>query len=252
MIRRRLPAAPDSHESENYLASVSDLMAGLLFVFVLLLMGFAMQFIEAKVRAEEAERKSAALRTLSEKKIAELVAANTAREKVLVKLKTSLGRHGIVANIDAKNGILRLPESILFDQGRATFSPLGVRALGLVAQKLEETLPECPPLEAVLIEGHTDNAPILTPYSDGLATYRDNWDLSFQRSKETFLTLLKNRPKLGTLANRRGAPLLSMSAYGEQRPVASNTNLDGQRQNRRIDIRLIIETPQIKPEELQK
>lgn len=252
MIRRKPKSFTEPAERENYLASVSDLMAGLLFVFVILLMGFAMQFIDAKSRAEKAERESEALRSVSEKKIAELVQANSAREKVLVTLKSSLERHGIVVNIDVKNGILRLPESILFDQGKATFSSLGVQSLALASQELESTLPMCPPLEAVLIEGHTDDAPILTPYSDSLATYRDNWDLSFQRAKETFLTLVKNRPHLGELKNRRGAPLLSMSAYGEQRPVASNTSTEGQRQNRRIDIRLIIETPQIKPEDLQQ
>jgi flagellar motor protein MotB len=223
-------ARPASSSAENYLVSVSDLMAGLLFVFLIMLMVFALRFQDA------AKQKVTEVNQLKE--------ADRARREVLVSIRNSLKNQGIQVEVDPDNGILRLPENMLFDQGTAVFRQGGVDAMKAIAANLKTFLPRCSKrLEAVLIEGHSDNAPIQGVYSDALATYRDNWDLSFYRAKNTYMALLKNQPALRSYRNGSAQPLLGMGAYGDARPIASNGNDGGRRRNRRIDIRLIIQAP---------
>lgn len=54
-MRRRGPRISAENEGEGYLVSVSDLMVGLLFVFILILLAFSLQLSEAE-RAADAER----------------------------------------------------------------------------------------------------------------------------------------------------------------------------------------------------
>lgn len=91
----------------------------------------------------------------------------------------------------------------------------------------------------MLIEGHTDSQPISN------STFRDNWDLSVARAKNTYLELIKNEKLLETLENDRGQPLVSFSAYAGRRPISTNETEAERRKNRRIDIRLIMAPPSI-------
>lgn len=226
----RKTAESAGHTQENYLVSVSDLMAGLVFVFLVMLMSFALRF-------QEAEKKTTT-------EISRLQEADESRRRVLEALQTSLKEQGVQVEVDKDNGILHLPESLLFDMGQAELRPGGVKAMATLARGLAGALPKVEnALEAVLIEGHTDNSPIKSAYADKVGTYRDNWDLSFQRSKQTFLTMLSLRPDLKRFKNSHQSPLLGMSAYGDTRPIADNRTESGKRKNRRIDIRLIIEPP---------
>jgi len=71
---------------EGYLASVSDLMAGLIFIFVITLMVFALQLAEEKaVHAEKTQ---------------ELVAAKVTREHILDEIKSRLERADIDVRVD--------------------------------------------------------------------------------------------------------------------------------------------------------
>lgn len=224
---RRKPRAARSGGNENYLASVSDLMAGILFIFVILLMWFAFQFLQQRQDLK-----------LKEEQLTQRAAI---RSKALHKIAESLKDRGIQVQVDDQNGILRLPESVLFDQGHAVFNKGGLSAIAIVASELKEAFAQSLPLEAVLIEGHTDDAPIVGLIADSAGTYRDNWDLSFQRAKQTYLAIIRDEPSLAAIKNERQEALLGMGAYSDLRPVASNATAIGQRANRRIDIRMLIE-----------
>ena len=111
--------------------------------------------------------------------------------------------------LDPENGIVRLPEALLFDTGEAVLQPRGVRALRELAAVLALTLPcysrapasqqiDCPIrpkplLEAVLVEGHTDDRPIST------STFADNWALASARAINTYKALLGYDRTLGGL-----------------------------------------------------
>lgn len=181
-----------------------------------------------------------------------------ARSELLETIQRSLFAQGIQIEIDTRNGILRLPETLLFDSGKADFRQGGAKALRIVASNLSKILscytdstnmaskPEaCSAgdsalqhrIESVLIEGHTDSIPI----SNSL--FKDNWDLSVGRAKSTYLELTKDSPMLESLSNSRGQPLLSFSAYAGRRPITDNSTDAERRKNRRIDIRFIMAPP---------
>jgi flagellar motor protein MotB len=248
-----VPTEPDDavledHE-ESYFVSMTDLMVGMLFVFVIMLMAFALDYRQAEVSKEET--------------VQELKSAEDARAEMLRDLKRLLQESGVRVEIDERHGILRLPEAILFAKGDATLTAQGREALARVGWALTEVLPcfarvnnvdisglfkdRCPQkpgarLEAIFVEGHTDS----DPYAPGAG--RTNWELSVERAITTYRSLAPAQSLLAGLQNDTGQALLSVAGYGEQRPIAQNDSEDKKRRNRRIDLRFIMATP--KPEQV--
>lgn len=229
MRHRRRETSGESGGQENFLASASDLMAGLLLVFVILLMTIAHRFMTTARTLDEQRR--------------ELLEADHSRREMLEEIRHALELNGVKVSIDLDNGLLRLPAAILFDVGKASFRPGGESHLVLLARALEMALPKCKALESVLVEGHTDNSPIFGQTVEGGIAYRDNWDLSFARSKNTFRTLMQISPVLRERINPYGLPLFSLSAYGEDRPVVPNDSPEHSAMNRRIELRFLLESP---------
>lgn len=83
------------------------------------------------------------------------------------------------------------------------------------------------PHDRVMIEGHTDNMPIK---SSAETEYRDNMELSFFRAKEIALILKKNG-----IPRKR----ISVTGYGDTRPIASNEKDEGRVKNRRVVVKLV-------------
>jgi chemotaxis protein MotB len=230
-----------NHASEgSYLEALSDLFVGFLFIFIIFLMLFALLLVVAQKRTEAVTTR--------------LTDSGLLRAQMLSEIQTALKRRGIVISIDTRTGIARLPESLLFGSGEAQLSPEGEQKLKVVAHELLGILPcyarnvrpiaACSPsahpiLDAMFIEGHTDNVPIST------LDFSDNYDLSAQRSKQTFQALLRGSPDLDRLQNDSGQVLLSLSAYGEKRPLKPNTSEANRRLNRRIDLRFVVGTPRV-------
>lgn len=282
----RLPAAPD--EEPSYLVSVGDLMVGMLFIFIIILMAFALNFrvaeedaariqghlvrerdeVEvAKERlAEERDRLARERDQLTEQRDAlsrvtdELLNDHQVRSDMLAAVHSLLEERQVEVSLDPEAGVLRLPEALLFDSAEAVFRPEGRRALRELAAVLARTLPcysralplqqiDCPVapqalLEAVLVEGHTDEVPINT------TEFADNWDLASTRAINTYKALMAFQPTLGDLQNGSGEDLLGVSGYEAHRPVSLEPTPAGRRLNRRIDVRFLIAAPS--PDELTK
>jgi flagellar motor protein MotB len=165
--------AAEEGGGEGYFASVSDMMVGILFIFLLLLTVLALNFREAeqeqKVKytefleqqklAKEAEleaRREAAIaearkvendkfRTLLLDAVArlekDLKDRETALSQLLVSLQHSLSDRGVTVSIDPESGILRLPEDLLFKIGDATIRPENLPRLQTLASVLGDILP---------------------------------------------------------------------------------------------------------------
>jgi chemotaxis protein MotB len=234
---------PSLHvEEESYFVSMTDLMVGMLFVFIIMLMAFALNL---KTQQQTFENTSQ-----------QLSRANETRSEMLEEMKRQLQQLGVHVEIDTVNGVLRLPEKLLFGRGEFMLSDTGREALGKLAAVLSELLPcyavgpigrppGCPPskggrLEAVLIEGHTDDVPIVGQMASGIA---DNWQLSAARAIETYKELVKTAPALGLVNNDSNQRLLGVSGYGENRPVELGNSVDARARNRRIDLRFLMATP---------
>lgn len=224
-------------EEESYFISMSDMMVGLLFVFLILLLYFALQF----------QQKSKALTDAGE-----------TRAAILRQIKSKLDQQHIDVKIDTATGVLRLPAAILFAKGDYHLSAEGQRSVALVARAMADVLPcytfprparGCSgsphSIDAIFVEGHTDT----DPYS-GPPPVTDNLGLSAMRANETFRAIVQAAPSLPTMRNLpvgdiESSPVLSVSGYGAFRPVPGNTGTDepAKRLNRRIDLRFLMESP---------
>lgn len=264
-------------EGEGYFASVSDLMVGILFVFLLMLTVFALNFQvsteeleEQRRRAEEQQRiaeaerrKVAALQERLDRQRDALLRAldlldrevesrRLLRGAMLVRLQDKLADRGVRVEIDTRSGVLRLPERALrFATRSAELGEEAREVVRVLAEIMAGVLPcflpggrsagcaasDAPILETVLIEGHTDRRP-LAPGPD----FRDNYQLSAARALTVYRAIAATQPTLLALRNLDEQPLLGVSGYGETRPLPtalSDTERDYSA-NRRIDIRFVL------------
>jgi outer membrane protein OmpA-like peptidoglycan-associated protein len=210
----------------------------------------------AQARIEELEAKLATMTRPNELE-EYFAAADTARTDLLNHI-----RDQIVARfpelrdiISVENGALRFQsDQGLFDKGDRTIRADRRALVASIAATLDEVLPcyttgprsrwsaTCNPgfamIEAVQIEGHTD--------SDGADGY--NADLAAARALDTYLRMVGGGAGAGErmLEHRNidGQPVLSLAAYGENRPIRPNDGTENKSANRRIDLRFIMVAPQ--------
>jgi chemotaxis protein MotB len=227
-VRRRQRG---EHE-ESYFISMTDMMVGLVFVLMVMLVYYALQYRQTTV---------------------ELTDTKVRRTELLQHLQTRLKAQQLNVVIDTDAGVLRLPEDVLFDKGSDVVKPEGQQALAKVGAALRAELPcyteaavpaGCAAsrsgLESVFIEGHTDN--------DQMSGARDNWNLSADRAVNTYRSLIAQTPALNDFRNARlrpndPQPLFGVAGYGPTRPLAPETSEDAKRRNRRIDVRFNMVTP---------
>lgn len=208
-------------EENPFIISISDLMAGLLTIFMLALAYYVLSFGQQSAKLTENEDK---------------------RTEILEILKRELESAGIAVRVD--KDVLHLPEGVLFDVGEAEIKEEGWRTIRVLAPLLNNVLQNPrykDAVETVFIEGHTDNSPINTP------RFPSNWELSTQRAINTWQAMQVVCPELGSLRNKSGQPLFSCSGYADTRPIAANDTEEGKSRNRRIDLRFTMVPPE-KPE----
>ena len=226
-------------KSDAFNLSISDLMAGILAIFILALSYFILNFGQANAQLTQNAEK---------------------REKLLQEIKNEMKKqHNINVTVLEKEGILRLPDGILFEKGEIEPNEDGKRVIVKLREILYKTLTSekyKDAIETIFIEGHTDN----TPVSDSNPEYKNNWELSAKRAIATW-TLLgelketedenikkenkteKNKKTLANLENKNGEKIFSCSGYADTRRIKDNDTEDNKRSNRRIDLRFNIATP---------
>lgn len=331
-------AALDEHD-EGYFASMTDIMVGLLFVFIIIIMFFALQISEAgpdAVPRDEHERvvterdqallrvaglerhvsdltaeveRLRALITSLELRVARLEEEITARDDrtvaradaidrleteiadlqrtvealetelavaredrlstylsaaddrralILRRIRDIMAEAGLDVDIVEEQGVVRLPNDLLFDTGRSTIDDDGraAAAVAKLGEALARVLPcytlgersdprrDCNPsaafVETVFVEGHTDNVPVRGEIEPGIDS---NLRLSARRASNIFERLRALDPGLLAFASFDGEPVLNVAAYGDTRPVRG-PRLEGDvERDRRIDLRFLMLTP---------
>ena len=116
--QRILPGDQD----ESYFVSMTDLMVGMLFIFIIMLMAFALNYREAQQTQADINE--------------ELTGARKARDRMLEDIRKVLHEQGVRVEIDRENGVLRLGADLLFERGRSTLSEPGRKLIGHVSQAL--------------------------------------------------------------------------------------------------------------------
>lgn len=242
-------------EGAGYLVSVSDIMAGLLFIFIITLMAFVLQLDESTQVFEKRTQ------TLQDR-LDEIVNGLNIRAELLETLRNALGERGVEVNINEELGVLTLDErAVGFESAEAEPTVSGRSNLLTVAHVLSDVLPcysgdpsnetRCSAehigrLEAVFIEGHTDSRRLMGQGA------RTNWNLSADRAINSYRIMRDERPRLGALVNSRKQPLFSVSGYAAQRPRADLDIPSDDARQRRIEMRFIMTPPERNPEVVEE
>ena len=160
-----------------------------------------------------------------EARMAELTQALADKDKAVADLKARVSKALLSFNssdlqVKLKDGkvYVSLSEQLLFKSGSTRVDPKGQEAL----KKLGTVLQEQKDVN-VVVEGHTDNVPILR----GSAGMTDNWDLSVLRATEIARLLATS----GVAPER-----ITASGRSQYVPVAANDNAQNKAVNRRTEI----------------
>lgn len=194
----------DEYEGQGPIWPVfGDLMAGVLGVFVLLLvwaLGFQVELAQT-LKAETELREKAEQRRL-------------ALEKALEQPLAS-GR------ISLTDGRIEISGSVLFAINSAELQDEGLSLLQSLVTPLQFYLQERD--EILMVSGFTDDLPI----QRGNLHFVDNWELSAQRSLTVTRALISNGLSPSSVFS---------AAFADQQPVVPNVDSESRAQNRRVEI----------------
>lgn len=127
--------------------------------------------------------------------------------------------------------VIKLPSSVLFRFGKTRLSRKGVKAVKEVA----DILAKIDPNRKFQVAGHTDS-------KRKPGKRNPNWVVSYRRAKSVFEVLKDN----GVEESR-----LSIAAYAEYSPAATNETEEGREKNRRIEIVLLPTTDEVPFQQLK-
>ena len=129
---------------------------------------------------------------------------------------SALSNQDIAFREEHRGLVITLKNQILFPSGSAALTPAAKETLNKLAEVLKKTH------QPIRVEGHTDNTPIAT------TQYPSNFELSTARATEILRYLIETR--------HFSPAQLSASGYGEYKPLALNSSIQGKQKNRRVDI----------------
>ena len=128
---------------------------------------------------------------------------------------------GIEYQWDSERSLtIRLPDTVLFDQGSAELRGEAMPLLDKVVQAAAKI-----PGYEMLVIGHTDDLPIQTP------RFPSNWELSAARASAVVKYLARSG---GIDASR-----LAASGYGSSWPAVPNDSAEHRAMNRRVEIKFM-------------
>src|SRR4051812_29058605 len=136
-------------KDEGYYASMADLMAGMLFIFIIIAMVFAIDVRKDKVEAvAEAEAKAEA-RVKAELEIPAIPLDRPApvdteiaiRARLVEAIRDFLAARGVRVETEPREGLLRLPAGLLFASTGAVPLPAGQTVISHLAEALDRWLP---------------------------------------------------------------------------------------------------------------
>lgn len=242
-FRRKTASAVE--EDNPYWMSFSDIMAGLLVIFILAAVALILELQEKQNRFDD--------------DIEQLKAALRIKKNIVTEIKAALKEQDIEVLISENDSVIRIPEEVLtFPQARYKM-PWGKKArnnaleIGEVLYRAIAKDQRWEYLDTVFIEGHTDKIPYRNKSIKG------NWGLSTFRAISVWNFWNESMSRgstLDTLKNSEGKQLFSVSGYAETRPNPDTVNLqDGPvkyKKDRRIDIRFTTKRPSLQEYESVK
>ncbi len=145
------------------------------------------------------------------------------REQAVNALRDQLANLNIELEETSRGLTLTIVDQLIFKPGKAELSSQGEQVLAQVADIINTNFPN----RELLVEGHTDNQPIVK------SGWRSNWELGAGRALEVVHNLVD--------AHGFDPAKLSATTYGEHRPASTNATKDGRSANRRSVIVILPE-----------
>lgn len=180
-----------------------DLMAGLVGVFVLILVWtLGIQLELAQSLEQEIQKRQA-------------------EEQRRMALEEALADPLATGRVTLHDGRIGISGSVLFASNSDQLQPEGRLLLNTLVGPLQVYLGEKD--EMLMVSGFTDNQPI----QQGNNRFADNWQLSAERALTVTRALIE-----------AGMPpdIIFAAAFGEQQPVAPNLDDESRSQNRRVEM----------------
>ncbi len=169
------------------------------------------KLVEGAARIQELEKEKEAVAQSRRSLEDEMRAALESRDVTISRLQGKL--------------TVNILDRVLFDSGEAQLRPDGEAVL----LKVAKILAQHPNLQ-IHVVGHTDNVPIR---ATARSRYPSNWELSTARASAAVRYLAER----GGVDPKR----LGVVGYGEFRPIADNSTVEGRSRNRRIAITILSE-----------
>jgi len=240
MFHHHSTAGRRSVDEENpYWISFSDILAGLLVIFMLASIQLVVQLFELQ---DELDKR----RQDVEQAIEQLARANQVRAELLDEIKAELERRNIIVEVSDNKSVLRIPEEQLHFRSGSYLIPEAkadlVATIGEVLFQAMTRSDRYQYLDTIFVEGHTDSQPAKT-------LELGNWGLSAKRAISVWQFWTQRNPAsegLQRLNNYRGQPLFSVSGYAAtRRLIEQDETSEQQQRNRRIDLRFTVRQPTI-------
>ncbi|MCC4264123.1 OmpA family protein [Oceanimonas baumannii] len=211
-----------ANEKQSEWIAISDLMAGVMAVVMLLLVVAVLQKnineMSYKEQLDEAESKiQDPIREMTNT-LSSVIRESSSEE--LITLDTITNR-------------LTLKDSV-FERGSACLKPDARNAIESIREQVVNFISENPRAR-ILVEGYTDNIPVKRPVTDHqrfCTVYDDNFTLSAARAREARKALIGS-------TSESTARRIVVAGYGDSRPLPGISPESSQ--NRRVEVQFIIE-----------
>jgi len=220
-----------------------DLITATLFIFIITLVAYIINFSANQEQVHSIGQK-----------ISDIVARQT---YLVRRVSHYLTLQGVEHTSHPKEGVIRFTaDSLTFESGTHKLSEVQQQKMKTIARVMAGIVPcyaENPSrelvsalhctqgqrgqLKGIVIEGNTDNLPFRS--RPGI---QDNLDLSAKRAGTVERSMLNN-PILGALRNSEHQVLFSIAGYGDTHPLNVFRTPTADSDNRRIDIRFVLNTP---------
>jgi chemotaxis protein MotB len=203
----------------RWMVPYADLLTLLLGLFLVLFTASGLEL--QKLNEARQARPVSAIATLKPNSTrAQISQRQQSPEALSAQLKKRFKMQGVEILEQPRGVVISLKDSILFGPGSAELSPAARKTLSQLSAQLRQALGGQP--RSIRVEGHTDNTPITT------SRYPSNWELSTARATHIIRFLIGGK--------QFQADKLSAAGYGEYRPIARNSSIEGKQKNRRVDI----------------
>jgi len=200
-------------EENPYWISFSDILSGLLVIFILATLILMLELSQTRKKVEI--------------EIEELKKVNDVRTEILHEIKDELkNKYGINVTVEDNKSVLRIPaDKLHFSQGKYEIPKDKLSSVKNIGKVLFDTITRDERqkyINTIFIEGHTDSVS-----ADKLKL--GNWGLSTRRAITVWDYWRKDVEygvQFSQLRNIEGQPLVSVSGYADTRRVEEDDDTD--------------------------